>query len=76
MVALLMKTNVFLLKKLLLLLGFFNFTLKIILFLFRVINRGQQPLIYSSDYGDSSSSTYVEFVQEFQREMAKAVGRF
>ncbi|KAF7632829.1 hypothetical protein Mgra_00007760 [Meloidogyne graminicola] len=43
-------------------------------FAFRVISRGSHPLFYSSDYGDSSSSSFVEFVQEFQKEMTRAIG--
>uniref|UniRef100_A0A183C216 EGF-like domain-containing protein n=1 Tax=Globodera pallida TaxID=36090 RepID=A0A183C216_GLOPA len=40
----------------------------------RVSTQAQKPLFYSSEFGDSSSSSYVELAQEFQRDIGRAVG--
>ncbi|KAI6201465.1 hypothetical protein M3Y96_00844600 [Aphelenchoides besseyi] len=41
---------------------------------FRVVSRGQQPLFYSSEYGDSKNEAYVEFAKEFSKDMGRTVG--
>ncbi|KAL3070193.1 hypothetical protein niasHT_039386 [Heterodera trifolii] len=40
----------------------------------RVSGQAQKPLFYNSEYGDSTSSSYVELVHEFQRDIGRAVG--
>uniref|UniRef100_A0A914CT96 Uncharacterized protein n=1 Tax=Acrobeloides nanus TaxID=290746 RepID=A0A914CT96_9BILA len=41
---------------------------------FRVVSRGQQPLLYSSQYGNSDSPDYVEITNEFDKDLGSAVG--
>uniref|UniRef100_A0A914C217 Uncharacterized protein n=1 Tax=Acrobeloides nanus TaxID=290746 RepID=A0A914C217_9BILA len=40
---------------------------------FRVVSRGQQPLFYSSQYGNSESPDYVEITNEFSKDLGSAV---
>jgi hypothetical protein len=41
---------------------------------FRVTSRGEQPLFYSSEYGNDENEAYVEFAKEFDRDLGRAVG--
>lgn len=40
----------------------------------RVVNRGQQPLLYSSEYGNPKNEEYVAFANEFQQDLGRAIG--
>lgn len=40
----------------------------------RVINRAQQPLLYSSEYGNPKNEEYVSFTNEFNHDLGRAIG--
>lgn len=40
----------------------------------RVVLRNSQPIYYSSEYGSDKNDAYVEFANEFKKNMKKAVG--
>lgn len=39
----------------------------------RVVNRGKEPLYYGSEFGSNASPTFVEFANEFQKDVGKAI---
>jgi hypothetical protein len=43
-------------------------------FTYRVISRANQPLFYSSKFGNNSSAAFLELAQEFQKDMGRTVG--
>ncbi|KAI1731796.1 calcium-binding EGF domain-containing protein [Ditylenchus destructor] len=41
---------------------------------FRVTSRNQQPLFYSSEFGDKKKQSYVEFSELFEQDLGRAIG--
>ncbi|CAJ0578738.1 unnamed protein product, partial [Mesorhabditis spiculigera] len=47
---------------------------EVIPFQIRVVSRDNRPLMYSSEYGNTDSPTYIEIVDRFQKDVARTFG--